>query len=102
VERAGTADGSTPGLMTWYDYPGKAGANNTIGTNGMPSFVAVILADGSTSWFHQFTWNANDTPAQDIEGFYASGGSSDTAPTATTTARMASISHCKSALWASR
>ena len=52
LEGAPSPDGITPGQITWYDYDGKAAGNNYLGTNGLPSLVALVLPDGTTRFNH--------------------------------------------------
>jgi RHS repeat-associated protein len=67
-------DGTTPGQITWYDYNGKsAGLHNTIGTNDLPSLVALVLPDGTTR-LHQYTRNGQDLITQDISTFTETNG----------------------------
>ena len=47
LKRAPSANGSTPGLLTWLDYPGKT-LNNSNGTSALPLFEARIQPDAST------------------------------------------------------
>jgi len=51
VERDASPDGSTPGLLTFYDYQGKlAGYNFCAGANPLPSVVAWRLPGGETHY----------------------------------------------------
>jgi len=52
LERAPSPDGSTPGLLTWYDYDGKSAGNNYIGGSALHSLEARVLPDGTTSFQH--------------------------------------------------
>lgn len=69
VERAPSADGgTTPGIVTWYDYAGKANGNNYIGASDLPSLVAVVLPDGSTR-FTYFARNAHGYVTQEVSSY---------------------------------
>jgi len=45
-------DGTTPGKMTWYDYPGKP-AYNVEGTSQFASLIIKVLPDGS-EWYNLY------------------------------------------------
>jgi len=48
LEQLPSADGSTPGQLFWYDFPGKAaGHNNYAGGSSFESLRAWVLPDGS-------------------------------------------------------
>jgi RHS repeat-associated protein len=79
LERAPSQDGTNthPGLVTWYDYDAKSSmhnVNNSIGTNGLPSFVAIILPDGTTRFDH-YTRGTHSQVTQQISTYTQSDGS---------------------------
>jgi RHS repeat-associated protein len=68
LERAPTPDGTTSGQITWYDYFGKSGGNNYIGTNNLPSLVALVLPDGTTR-YSRYTRNGHSAITQDVSTY---------------------------------
>src|SRR5262249_27981609 len=52
LERARSPDGATPGQVVRYDYDGKGEFHEQVGTNNLPSFVALFLPDGATRFTH--------------------------------------------------
>jgi RHS repeat-associated protein len=73
LERLPSPDGSTSGQLTWYDYFGKSGGNNFIGTNIASSLVAVVLPDGTTR-YSRYTRNAYDSVTQDVSTYSKTDG----------------------------
>jgi len=53
LERSPSADGTTPGQITWYDYAGKPGGTPyLVSTNSLPSFKAWLLPNGQSRFVH--------------------------------------------------
>jgi RHS repeat-associated protein len=75
AEQDASPDGSTPGLLTFYDYQGKqTGYNFCEGTNALPSVKAWRLPNGETHYeYLQFDYFGNIT--NDITTYTVSGGS---------------------------
>jgi hypothetical protein len=65
LERVPSPDGVTEGQVTRYDYDGKGAYYEQAGTNGLPSFVALILPDGSTRFTH-YARGTHSQVTQDI------------------------------------
>jgi RHS repeat-associated protein len=72
-ERAPSPDGSTQGQITWFDYDGK-GAANQLGTNWLPSCVALLLPDGGSRFSH-FSWDNHGHFTEEISTYTKSDGS---------------------------
>jgi hypothetical protein len=62
------------GQLTWYDYDGKTAGNNYTGTNGLPSFVALVLPDGTSRYTH-FSRNPQSKVTQAIDTHSKTDGS---------------------------
>ncbi|HTV42180.1 MAG TPA: RHS repeat-associated core domain-containing protein [Candidatus Sulfotelmatobacter sp.] len=75
VEQDPSPDGSTPGLMTFYDYQGKQpGYNFCSGTNALPSVIAWRLPGGETHYeYYQYDYFENIT--NDITTYTTANGS---------------------------
>jgi RHS repeat-associated protein len=74
LERAPSPDGSTGGALTWYDYDGKdTNALNYLGTNALPSLIALVLPDGSTRYTH-FGRNTHSAITQSIATYSKTDG----------------------------
>jgi RHS repeat-associated protein len=74
LERAPSPDGSATGQLTWYDYDGKTSGNNYIGTNAQPSFVALVLSDGTSRYTH-FSHGSHSQVTQTIGTYSKTDGS---------------------------
>lgn len=74
LDRAAGPDASTSGLMTWYDYAGKAGGNNSNGTSALPLLEARVLPDGST-WFERHERNSRGNVTNLVSTYSTVGGS---------------------------
>jgi RHS repeat-associated protein len=74
LERAPSPDGSTAGALTWYDYDGKdTNALNYLGTNALPSFIALVLPGGSSRYTH-FSRNTHSAVTQSIATYSKTDG----------------------------
>jgi RHS repeat-associated protein len=73
LERLPSPDGSTSGQSIWYDYFSKSSGNNYIGTNAAPSFVALVLPDG-TSQYNRYTRNAHAAITQHVSTYSKTDG----------------------------
>lgn len=73
LSRAPSADAITAGQLTWFDYPGKAGASSN-GTTALPLMEARVMPDG-TSWFGRGDRNTRGSVTNAIETYTAPGGS---------------------------
>jgi RHS repeat-associated protein len=51
MQRDGSADGTSRGQTTWYDYAGKLG-NHREGTNSAPQTIARVLPNGQTNYIY--------------------------------------------------
>src|SRR6185295_9426550 len=74
LSRAASADAITPGQLTWFDYPGKSGGNNSNGTTALPLMEARVMPDSST-WFERPTRNSRGNIDSSVSTYTAPNGS---------------------------
>jgi RHS repeat-associated protein len=74
MEREPSPDGgTTPGKMTWYDYPGKTGyPYNVQGTSQFASLIIKVLPDGS-EWYQLFQRDQFGNPTNIISTYSVNG-----------------------------
>ena len=74
LSRAPSPDKVAAGQITWYDYGGKSAGDNYTGTNALPSFVALVLPDGTSRYTH-YARNGQGKLTQTIDTYSKTDGS---------------------------
>jgi len=85
--RNASPDGTLAGQKTWFDYAGKNGSYpGSRGTNGSPSFVALVLPDGTNRFTYNERNNIWEKPTKTISTYSTPSGNATRTNTFTYTA----------------